>query len=103
MSASPLIAVELMTLSDGRNGTSPVHKAELFCMSNDIGSLTEILKVPLRNRGCRRTVQEYHEHAEGCRLLAEKLTVRSDEEAVLMMAEAGDGVANERGAQLKEL
>lgn len=49
-----------------------------------------------------RTVQEYREYAEGCRMLAEKLTDPNDKRAVLMMAEAWDRVANEREAQLKQ-
>jgi hypothetical protein len=49
-----------------------------------------------------RTVQEYREYAEGCRLLAARLADPNDKRAVLMMAEAWDRVANEREAELKE-
>jgi hypothetical protein len=48
-----------------------------------------------------RTAQEYREYAEGCRLLAAKLTDPKDKEALALMAKAWDKVANEREALLK--
>ena len=49
-----------------------------------------------------RTVQEYREYAEGCRLLAAKLTDPKDKEALALMAKAWDKAADEREAQLKK-
>jgi hypothetical protein len=49
-----------------------------------------------------RKVQEYREYAEGCRLLAAKLTDPNDRRAIELMATAWDKAANEREAELKK-
>jgi hypothetical protein len=43
-----------------------------------------------------RTAQEYREYAEGCRLLAAKLTDPKDKEALALMAKAWDKAAADR-------
>jgi hypothetical protein len=49
-----------------------------------------------------KSVQEYREYAEGCRLLAAKFNDPGDKQALELMATAWDKVANERERQLKK-
>jgi hypothetical protein len=47
-----------------------------------------------------RTVQEYREYADGCRMMAAKLSDPKDKLAMELMATAWEKVANEREAAL---
>ncbi len=49
-----------------------------------------------------KTVAEYREFAAQCRDMAKKMTDAKDKQAVEIMAEAWDKVANDREAALKE-